>query len=539
MLTHSDQHVPEFMQATRQVQYEACGRRFRMHDFVADSGRQLNNGLASTVSARLQSWLDADGTAIGYPGYPSLLGSAVADAGQWWRLDDYCGHDADGPLWYCQTRGTRQLGSINMQWAPGTEGTFGVTTCGNGQVGLPCEARGYVKHWGGRYGGSNGQALPITLNGEVTGALGGFGWHVRFDAGSPRVINISRIQVPHDTKLVLSIAYPVDVDQVTVTALAPSWCLPWAGPMRACSTVFVRLSSVAAVRASLGNTYHLANGILTLRIVQPPKSWTGRPDWTVPVDPIPPFVRNGIRIPRYSWHATLEIKAVCTPSAADHTLCMGVPSSEEPSACAVGWQQTAYDQCCRHGACVDPEGAPSPPMSPYRLASSRPPPSAAPAPLPPPPLPPSALPPAFGSQCLGWCAAHPQPWSAKCTFRACSGCAAECTPSPPPPPPLPSPTSPPLPPGCQSWCEAHPQSWEIICRTFAQCGRCAPCFLSPPPPGQPPLPLPPPFTPGDEGGGSGLGTGTLIGIGAGGGTVTLAALCAILRAAGAPGAGPG
>lgn len=35
-VTHSDQHTPEIMQATRNVTYEDCGRRFRMHDFTND-----------------------------------------------------------------------------------------------------------------------------------------------------------------------------------------------------------------------------------------------------------------------------------------------------------------------------------------------------------------------------------------------------------------------------------------------------------------------------------------------------------------------
>ena len=40
--------------------------RFRMRDFHADWGRDLNNGMHSTVSERLQSWLDADGSSVSY-----------------------------------------------------------------------------------------------------------------------------------------------------------------------------------------------------------------------------------------------------------------------------------------------------------------------------------------------------------------------------------------------------------------------------------------------------------------------------------------
>jgi len=402
LLTHSDEHVPEFMQATRQISYAASGRLFRMNDFVADRGDALNNGLASTVSGRIQSWLDADGSAVGYPGEPSILGSALAEAGHWWRLDGQCGYAPSGPLWYCMARGgTRQIGSINMQWVPGAVSSFGATACGNGQVGLPCEARGYVKHWGARFPSGHGSALPLTLNGEVTGALGGFGWHVRFAAGAPRQLNVTRIQVPHDAKLMLSIAYPLSVRDISVTAIAPSWCFPWEGAQRSCTTAFTRVASVAAVRASLGNTFHLAAGVLTLRVVQPPRDSTGRPQWTVPVDPETPYVRSGIRIPRYSWHAVLRIEATCAPSAADASMCEGTPPVDaEPTACDVGWTQTAYDQCCRDGVCTDPEGMASPPLRAYVDSPPLPPPPPPPpSPPPPPPPPPPPIPPPLPPTC--------------------------------------------------------------------------------------------------------------------------------------------
>ena len=43
------------------MRYEACGVRFRMHNYVTHNGGSINNGMASTVSERIQSWLDADG----------------------------------------------------------------------------------------------------------------------------------------------------------------------------------------------------------------------------------------------------------------------------------------------------------------------------------------------------------------------------------------------------------------------------------------------------------------------------------------------
>jgi hypothetical protein len=116
LLAHSDQFVPEFMQATKGITYEDCGRRFRMVDYVRDSGETHGNGLSSTASERIQSWLDADGTASGL-GVPAIIGAAVSDAGAWWHLDDECVLSADAPLWFCATRGTtRQVGSLYMHW---------------------------------------------------------------------------------------------------------------------------------------------------------------------------------------------------------------------------------------------------------------------------------------------------------------------------------------------------------------------------------------------------------------------------------------
>ena len=53
----------------------------------------LRNGLlgGSSVSERLQSWLDVDGTAFGLDsGTAVLLGSGAPEAGGWWKLDGMC-----------------------------------------------------------------------------------------------------------------------------------------------------------------------------------------------------------------------------------------------------------------------------------------------------------------------------------------------------------------------------------------------------------------------------------------------------------------
>lgn len=256
----------------------------------------------------------------------------------------------------CKSRGTRMIGSLNLGW--GRESAIGSSACGNGAANVPCTPIGYMKHWGTRFSSGLGAALPITINAEVAGPLGGFGWHLRFDEGAPLELVVQRVQVPHDTKLLLSIAYPSNVVDATVTAFAPSWCFPWESATQSCTQCFTRVSSVAQVRASLGDTFHLSDGVLTVRIVQPPESWTGRPSWTVPVDPMTPFMRDGVRIQRFGWHSRLVISADCVASQSDQTLCAGTAVTEEPTTCAAGYDQTAYDQCCASdgSGCIDPEG---------------------------------------------------------------------------------------------------------------------------------------------------------------------------------------
>ena len=55
LLCHSDEFVPEFMQATAAISYEDCGRVFRCKDHIKDNGKELGNGMNSTQSERAGS----------------------------------------------------------------------------------------------------------------------------------------------------------------------------------------------------------------------------------------------------------------------------------------------------------------------------------------------------------------------------------------------------------------------------------------------------------------------------------------------------
>lgn len=89
-LTHSDQFTPEVMQATGSITYEECGRRFLLDDFK-------DHNAISSVSGRIQNWMDTDGTVSGF-NEPTIIGSGLDDCGLWWRVEEDVVEDPEGPL---------------------------------------------------------------------------------------------------------------------------------------------------------------------------------------------------------------------------------------------------------------------------------------------------------------------------------------------------------------------------------------------------------------------------------------------------------
>ena len=171
------------MQATRNISFENCGRRFYLRDFRGDS-------LPSTVSGRGQNWLDVDGTISGF-NEPTLIGSGLADAGLWWKVDSNVVHDPQGPLEFIRVDDgiERGLGHIQFAWDSALHSTVGNTACGNGES-HPCPAVGRIRHWGPMFDSSNDPhgGLPVTAQPDVAGPVGGFGWLLRLDGGAPHTL---------------------------------------------------------------------------------------------------------------------------------------------------------------------------------------------------------------------------------------------------------------------------------------------------------------------------------------------------------------
>ena len=366
-ITHSDQFNPELMQGTSGISFKNCGRRFRL------------KGGPSSVSGRILNWIDVDGSATGLH-EPSLIGSGLDECGLWWKVDDRVVEDQDGPLKFIRTKDgpERGLAHVRVEWDYMLHSKVGESVCGNGNSD-PCPAVGYVRHLGPQF--SNDPGLPITANSDIAGPVGGFGWLLSLKAGAPRRMTFSQVEVAPESPMLISIAYPVGTT-FRIRASASPMCL--VNNLRArgsfrCNENFRQVSSIQAVRESMGNTYHVSSeGVLTLRIIQTAADFVGRPEWFLPswndtdrsgrYFALDRFERQGVRLLRRSWGTQLVVEASCpedkitdwargfwnnllgglldrvTPSS--FCLVDRSPPTKVDRVCPDSWQQMSYDKCC-------------------------------------------------------------------------------------------------------------------------------------------------------------------------------------------------
>jgi hypothetical protein len=333
------------MQATRGITYENCGRRFKLNDYA-------DNNVISSVSGRTQNWRDVDGTASGL-GEPTIIGSGLTDAGHWWRVEDDVFQDPEGPLTFIKVNNgpERGLAHIRFRFNDDVHNTVGSSSCRNGPKldgnGNPyCPPIGRLRHLGPLFDSSNDPSggLPITANSEAAGPAGGFGWVLQLDDGPPKDLRLDQIEVDSTTPLILAVPYPAGTS-FSISAHA-AWCS--SSSSRSCIEQFSAVDSVAHVRYSLGNTYFYddAAQLLYIRVVQPPQTKTGDPDWRLwGLDDLDKFSFNGITLPSFSYGPYLQIIADCTEgSIAGH--CATTPTYVEPEVCPLGYVQVSYDKCC-------------------------------------------------------------------------------------------------------------------------------------------------------------------------------------------------
>mmetsp|Transcript_8285 Transcript_8285/g.13722 ORF Transcript_8285/g.13722 Transcript_8285/m.13722 type:complete len:308 (+) Transcript_8285:2-925(+) len=290
-----------------------------------------------------------DGSITGLNG-PSVAASGLASAGLWWKIDDEAVYDPQAPLWFFKlTSGPeRGMGHFVMEWDTALHDQIGDSQCGNGD-GQPCDYRGYIKHVGEKF--ANDYGLPVTANGDIVGPVGGFGWVLDIFAGAPTSVLFRYIEVDPATPLLLSISYPPGTS-FTIVAHA-GWCN---SDNYLCDEVFQQVNSIEAVRNSLGNTYHVDyNGVLTLRIIQTPKLFLGKPDFMLPqyidkpggwkeIWALDRFERDGVRLPKSANGPYLTLDANCASN--DGVYCSeAVESAYTRNVCPSGYFQSAYDTC--------------------------------------------------------------------------------------------------------------------------------------------------------------------------------------------------
>jgi hypothetical protein len=376
-LTHSDQFTPEMMQATSNITYEDCGRRFKLADFA-------DNNSPSSVSGRGQNWKDEDGSASGL-NEATIIASGLADAGHWWKVDSDVVNDVEGPLVFIKKNDGKErgLGHMRLWWKDEIHNTVGngspsactpsdnwqnCGSCYNGpkvdSSGNPyCPALGRIRHIGPKFDLSNDPlgGLPITANAEVAGLTGGFAWLLQLDDGPPKSLRIDQIEVdPIETPMVLAIPYEAGTS-FTITAHA-AWC------SSQCTVTFSAVNSVDHVRASQGNTYYYdaATKLLYVRIIQTPQTYltpwilwnmddlnTNGDSRTHALDR---FTFNGITLPSFAYGPYLQIETDCVEGAIPGH-CAATPNYVEPEVCPTGYIQVSYDKCCvSEGSsdCYDP-----------------------------------------------------------------------------------------------------------------------------------------------------------------------------------------
>ena len=346
MLTHSDQYVPDMMQATRGVRYEGMGADpYSANPYLI--GVTVNNS-APSVSLRLQNWYDADGSASGR-GKPTIMGSYRAR--QWWMLDGQCSARPDWLVYLCDaTPAGRYVASATLKTG-GIENTVGWPNCSNGD-GAPCSDIGQVRHIGWT---PPDQGLTFTNNARITGAGGGFGWYTRFYAGAPRSLDITAIQMRVNDIVIMALPYPVGTG-FQVVAKTNDDCSQWCTlPSCRCVWNYTRVASYDEVRYGAGDTYYVSPlGHLYVRLTLQRGNWWEYPGigdtltnssgifsvWGLPQ--LRGFVRAGIEIPYRSSHI-IRIVADCAPGSDPNYCPLPANLADPPSPCRLG--QSGYDTC--------------------------------------------------------------------------------------------------------------------------------------------------------------------------------------------------
>ncbi|KAI9015632.1 hypothetical protein DFJ74DRAFT_732320 [Hyaloraphidium curvatum] len=299
MLTHSDEFVPEVMQATRNITYQNV-----LVPELVQFSTSLSDPMGNTVSGRLASWFDADGSVYG-PYLPSLRGRPVMIgstwARGWWRMNPRCVDVASAGvglsrerLFACPMGPGDTTASVILFYDQPLQSRIGSSLCmnGNWDGDKPCPVAATATH----FGRAESDGLLVGVNSKITGPVmpDSGGWFVRFDGGTPSTLAIAGVVMTANTTLAMAFPYPPGT-QFSVSA-SVGWCDPNG---TRCTQPFRPVGSVDEVRRSLGDTYHFDGRVLYVRVVfrrGSLGSLGSTSPWTEP-PPTELFVRNGLELP--------------------------------------------------------------------------------------------------------------------------------------------------------------------------------------------------------------------------------------------------
>uniref|UniRef100_A0A7S3L0I4 G8 domain-containing protein n=1 Tax=Amphora coffeiformis TaxID=265554 RepID=A0A7S3L0I4_9STRA len=351
-----DNLLPEINEATTNITYENCGRRF-MSTYEE----------YETNMAMRECWIDADGSTSGL-GEPTFIVSGTNRSKAWWRADDEAVLEPQRPLYFIKKNDgpKRSLAHVRMRWDDSVHlqdgQAYDERYCY--QKALNCPEQGVLRHLGKFFTPDSSDystfGLPITPVGKVTGLSGGYGWLLEFNRyGAPKELTLDRMEIDPDSVLMVTIKYPRGTT-FNIRANARI-CLESRGYI--CTEVFEQTDNIDDVR-TFGNKYYIhSNGFLTLRLIQTSARFVGydadgdgQGEWVIPGWDTPGkdqyefalerFERAGVRLPQFPYDAKLTIEANCAGSG---MYCSGDLASYDPDVCPSGYTQVGYDRCCRNG----------------------------------------------------------------------------------------------------------------------------------------------------------------------------------------------
>lgn len=318
-LSHSDQFVPQLMQATSGIKYDNCNNIWRF-------STKLTDKMGETVSGRMQSWLDADGTASG-TGRRTMIGSAWAD--EWWKMHSSCKLVAE--RWVCPMDEKDSSAALKFRYNAALEAQIGSSIClnGNSDGTKNCTVVGKATV----FGRNESLGVDVAVMGQLTGPIvyKAGGWFVRYTAGTPNVLNLTEIQVDPKDSLVLAFPYPAGT-KFNIFFQGASWCsTSWA----VCTHPFRNVSSVAEVANGFGDVYYWDNAaqVLYVRATMQPATF-GSPGKDAPWTSIPPapgqFTRGGLTLPLVNGGPLIVIKASCSTNPCTPQPRVSVPGELRP-----------------------------------------------------------------------------------------------------------------------------------------------------------------------------------------------------------------